>query len=126
MEVFTSDVINFSGLSEVKVRLSQLNGEILVYNFDEVDRLEAYLSQGMENAKSEEEARAIAHKRLWEEIGEEKLTQMAAQAYKAKLLAMKYQIEKFPAILINEEALIYGVTDLNKALQRYLQWKSKN
>ena len=37
--------------------------------------------------------------------------------------AMQYGVDRFPAIVIDGVAVIYGVTDLAEAIQRYGAWR---
>ena len=37
--------------------------------------------------------------------------------------AMQYGIDRYPAIVLDGEVAIYGVTDIREALQRYQQWQ---
>ena len=43
----------------------------------------------------------------------------AIQAANAISLANYYKLDRLPAVVINRQAVVYGLTDLNAALQRY-------
>jgi integrating conjugative element protein (TIGR03757 family) len=36
--------------------------------------------------------------------------------------AIQYGVDRYPAIVLNERAVVYGVTDLVEALNRYEAW----
>jgi integrating conjugative element protein (TIGR03757 family) len=38
--------------------------------------------------------------------------------------AMQYGIDRYPAIVFDGKAVVYGITDVRAATQRYQQWQA--
>ncbi len=36
---------------------------------------------------------------------------------------MAYRLNRYPAIIFDEQLVIYGLTDLSQALEKYRQWR---
>ena len=124
IEIFTNDLQPINQPEAFQQRIAKSQSRIRVYNFDDVGRFEVFLSKGLENIRDETKARALAKKRLFEEIGEDKLKAMAYRAYLPKMMALKYGITQFPAIVFNRSSVIYGVNDLQEAIQRWERWSA--
>ncbi len=123
IEVLTGDVVEFSNVEVLEQFVARSGGVLKVYNFDDVSKMEAFLGRGLEG-KTEgdaEEIEAILSARF-EDIGEERLNKMAAEAYMAKMLAIKFGIRSYPAVIVNRKAVIYGVSDLREVAERCKQW----
>jgi integrating conjugative element protein (TIGR03757 family) len=86
-----------------------------------VDRIERFQSQLSEQLPSEpEEAKAIVLRRF--QKMDLAYSQQLENCAKGLVLAQRYQIDRYPAIVFAEETVIYGVHDLREALQRYQAW----
>jgi len=105
VEVFTNASIAFTGLAS----------GTKVYQLDGLLQLEAELSQGLPG--NEAEAMRIAQDRLRRMAP--KLQQRAANTSEGLTLAARYGIDRLPAIVINGESVIYGITDIPSAIQMY-------
>lgn len=106
------------GVRDVTNFMNRIGSEFHIYSLQDVEGFEAFFSEGLPN--DEILARAAVQKK-YDEMGEEKLTAMALKAYQAKILTMKYRLQKYPAIIIDDEYVIYGERDLNRALNYYLE-----
>lgn len=105
VEIFTNASIAFTGLSS----------GTKVYQLDGLLQLEAELSQGLPG--NEAEAMRIAQDRLRRMAPQ--LQQRAANTSEGLTQAARYGIDRLPAIVINGESVIYGITDVPSAIQMY-------
>ena len=86
-----------------------------VYLLDGLQMLEAQLSQGL--PATEAEAAQVARERVQRLGGQ--LQQRAANAAQGMVLAAQYGIDRIPAIVIDGCAIVYGMTDVHKAVAAY-------
>lgn len=86
-----------------------------VYLLDGLQLLEAQLSQGL--PATEAEAAQVARERVQRLGGQ--LQQRAANAAQGMVLATQYGIDRIPAIVIDGRAIVYGMTDVQKAVAAY-------
>ncbi|HAD31348.1 MULTISPECIES: TIGR03757 family integrating conjugative element protein [unclassified Methylophaga] len=100
----------------VNVQLAERVASVKSYDLSAPDQFEKQLSEGLSSDPT------IAQKQAKERIeqhGNEIQHQLMA-AYEGALIAMKYEINKIPAIVFNGgEHVIYGVNDVNKAISIY-------
>ena len=62
-------------------------------------------------------------RRFFAEMNHHELVRKVKNAYAGVLKAMTYGIDRYPAMVFDHgAAVIYGVTDLNEALEAYRQW----
>jgi integrating conjugative element protein (TIGR03757 family) len=115
VEAFTTAEYVISGRDSPRLRIAS----VTIYRLDGLARFEAALSQDL--PADAEAAKAAALRR----IGALDEAQMAPakQAAMGLAKAVHYGIDRYPAIVIDGMAVIYGVTDLNDALQRYAAWQ---
>jgi integrating conjugative element protein (TIGR03757 family) len=82
------------------------------------------LSEGLPN--DETLARALVQQKI-AEIGRSKLEDELRTAYLPLGTMMAYGLDRYPVIIFDKQAVIYGMTDLSLAINRYRQWlKDKN
>ncbi|MBW8832992.1 MAG: TIGR03757 family integrating conjugative element protein [Burkholderiales bacterium] len=101
------------------VRLTHAEGAT-VYRVDGLQLLEAELSQGL--PKDEAQASEMARERM-QRMGPA-LQERASQSAHAITLAATYGINRVPAIVLNGSAIVYGVTDVSRAVALYRQQKA--
>ncbi len=90
-----------------------------VYEIDGIERFEAELSRGLPANDD------VARHSALERIGQLKEVQLQRVQRAARGLskAMQYGIDRYPAIVLDGQAVVYGVTDIDEALHRYRQWQ---
>ena len=99
-------------------KLAERIADVTVYDLSAPDQLEAKLSQGLSN--NPDIAKRQAQKKLTENGHE--LRAQFQKAYTGPMKAMTYNVEKLPAVVFNSgQHVIYGVADVNKAIQIYKQ-----
>jgi len=86
-----------------------------VYLLDGLQLLEAQLSQGLPS--TEAEAARVARERVQRLGGQ--LQARAANAAQGMVLAAQYGIDRIPAVVIDGRAIVYGMTDVQKAVAAY-------
>lgn len=96
----------------------QGNG-IQIYDIDGIKRFEVELSLGL--PADTDAARRQAIERV-AQVGEERAQRVQRSAMGLSK-AMQYGIDRYPAVVFNREAVVYGATDLAKVRQRYQLWR---
>jgi len=120
IEVFTSaqyPVIetNAAGSS------SHLQGlEITVYEIDGIQSVEHDLSLNL--PVEPQQSKQIALRRI-RNLDEQTRSKMHASAI-ALAKAMQYGVDRYPAVVFDGEAVVYGVTDLTVAIEQYRAWQT--
>jgi len=119
VEVFTSAEYPFVSTDDASNKLRGL--DIMVYEIDGIESIERALSIDM--PADPVQSKQIALRRL-HRLDEQTRTkmQMAAQGL-AK--AMQYGVDRYPAIVFDGQAVVYGVTDVQTALAHYRTWRGE-
>ena len=94
--------------------------EVTVYEIDGIQSAERDLSLNL--SAEPQQAKQIALQRIQSLDEKTRLKmQLAAQGL-AK--AMQYGVDRYPAVVFDGEAVVYGVTDLTVALAQYQVWQT--
>ena len=119
IEVFTTADSPVTGEIATNQQPDHGTTELQIYQLNGIQYIEAQLSQGL--TADPEQSKRIVLQRI------QQLDQTGrAQAQHAAMglaKAMQYGIDRYPAIVLDGEVAIYGVTDIREALQRYQQWQ---
>ena len=100
---------------------SNLQGsEIIVYEIDGIQFVERDLSLNL--PAEPQQAKQIALHRI-QSLDEHARSRMHSAAT-ALAKAMQYGVNRYPAVVFDGEAVVYGVTELTVALERYRAWKT--
>ncbi|MCB1881336.1 MAG: TIGR03757 family integrating conjugative element protein [Gammaproteobacteria bacterium] len=92
---------------------------VQVYEIDGIKRFEEQLSRGLPSDADAARRQAIERvTHVYE--GQKKQVQRSAVGLSK---AVQYGIDRYPAVVFDGEAVVYGVTDLGEALHRYRQWQ---
>jgi integrating conjugative element protein (TIGR03757 family) len=92
------------------------------YNLDAAKALSQSLSAGL--PADPEQARQIMLERLHAQ-GSAALKGRYQDAYQGLMKSLQYGLDRYPAIVFNQgQAVVYGETDLNAALQAYQRWSA--
>ena len=94
--------------------------ELHVYELDCIRRIETELSKGL--AADPEQSKHIVLQRI-QQLDEPARAQMKSTA-EGLAKAMQYGIDRYPAIVFDGQAVVYGVTDLTVALAHYQTWRA--
>ncbi len=122
IDVFYDDSVSLTGLEEVKSVLAG-KATINLYNMNAPERIEHELGHGL--PPDPEKSKRILMKRM-QTIGIEQLKQRFVAAYQGVIKAQEYGIDLYPAIVFDDGAsVVYGVVDLQEALNRYRDWSAQ-
>lgn len=88
---------------------------VRVYLIDAIERLEDELSRGL--SAQPEQAKREALQRL-QRLSKDKRARLE-QTGKALALAMQLRVTRYPAVVFDQEQVVYGVTDLSRAMEFY-------
>jgi len=120
VEVFsTRDRSPVTGATMCSGQVGQRQFEVQAYELSSIRRLEAKLSRGLTG--DPDQSKPAALQRVQQLEPEEWVQMQRAAVGLAK--AAQYGLDRYPAIVFDGEAVVYGVTDLQAALQRYRQWR---
>ncbi|MFC1367109.1 MAG: TIGR03757 family integrating conjugative element protein [gamma proteobacterium symbiont of Phacoides pectinatus] len=119
IEAFTSVKYPFVGATGIGNNSHGL--AVIVYEIDGIESMEKDLSIGM--PADPEKSKQIALHRIQHMDDQSKTKmQMAAQGL-AK--AMQYGVDRYPAIVFDGQAVVYGVTDVQIAIAHYRAWRQE-
>ena len=93
--------------------------KVTLLNLDSVSQIESRLSRGL--PADEKLATDEFHWRV-ETIGKAQLESELRGAYQAVAAAMAYRLDRYPAIIFDGQLVVYGLTDLSQAIEKYRQW----
>ena len=93
---------------------------ITVYYIDRIDRLQQELSKDL--PADPVTAKQTALHRF--QRMDNNLSHELENAANGLVQAMQYGIDRYPAIVFDGNAVIYGITDIRAATQRYRQWQA--
>lgn len=103
----------------ININLAERVAFVSVYDLSAPERLEKQLSEGLSTDP------VLAQKQAQEKIasGGYELKKAFRNAYEGSMLAMKYNIQKLPAVVFNsgQGGIVYGIADVNKAIKLYKQ-----
>lgn len=115
-EVFVGAATALSGAEALAVQ----GVRITRYNVDEIARINALLSAGLPG--DPQEAAGIAVQRIARR--QAILKHRYARGAAALLHAARHRLSRFPAIVFDGQAVVYGVTDLRTAYRLYQRWQA--
>lgn len=93
-----------------------------IHNLDDVDALEAQLSEGL--PANQRLAQQVFEIKV-AKIGQKALEKQLIDAYRGVMLAMRFGITRYPAIVFDERYLVVGVNDLSDAVNAYQSFTSQ-
>ena len=110
VEVFANSAMHITPRPD-----QRLPYQLKVYRMDGLQQLEASINQQL--PKNEGDARA------WLQANQGRIkrevTPQAVAAAHGVALAHHYKIKRLPAVVIDRQAVVYGLTDVEAAIQRY-------
>lgn len=120
VEVIHSDAFPLTGVDA----LAGQGIEVKTYNLDDAERLMADLAIGL--PPDREQAKAALERRFNEQ-GMEAVQAQFTQAFQGQIAGVQYGISRYPAFVFDRgKAVVYGVTDLNRAVAIYREWRRNN
>lgn len=95
------------------------NDHTTVYVIDRINRLQQELS--IDLPVDPESAKALALQRF--QRMDTQLSRELENAAKGLVQATQYGIDRYPAIVFDGQAVLYGLTDIHAATQLYQRWQ---
>ena len=92
---------------------------VTLYVVDGLERFESGLSEGL--PAEPDAAKAEALRRI-QHLDEARMVPAKNAAF-GLAKALQYGVDRYPAIVFDRRAVVYGVTDLVQALDRYEAWQ---
>lgn len=117
IEAFTSVKYPFVGARGIGTESHGL--DVTFYEIDGIESIERDLSIGI--PADPEKSKRIALDRIQNMDDQTKATMQMAALGLAK--AMQYGVDRYPAIVFDGQAVVYGVTDVQSALAYYRAWR---
>lgn len=111
VEVFTA--------SNIPIISNHQGERIELYEIDGIRRFEKEISRGLSEDANTAKHQAIERVTQLDEGQKQQVERAAVVLSKA----MQYGIDRYPAIVFDGEAVVYGLTDLTEAIHRYRQWR---
>ena len=119
VEVFTTTDVHIAGEAGINSQALRGEKELHVYELDGIRRTEAKLSEGLP-ADPEQSKRVVLQR--FQQLREGDRTRMQRAAI-GLAKAMQYGVDRYPAIVFDGQAVVYGVTDVQTALAHYRAWR---
>lgn len=93
-----------------------------VYRIDRIDELQKELPHQL--PRDPEKAKQLALRRF--QRMDAQLSHQLENAAKGLMQALQYGINRYPAIVFDGQAVVYGVTDIETAARLYERWVEQN
>ncbi len=119
VEVFTTTGLEVQWESVSGTNEALKNIDVQSYELDGIQRFEAQLSSNLP-ADPDQSKRVVLQR--FQQLREEDRTWMQRAAM-GLAKAMQYGIDRYPAIVFEGKTVVYGVTYIGDAVQRYRQWQ---
>lgn len=120
MEIFTTAQYFISGRRDQELK-QKVSKNYDVYVIDRISLLKSTLSEGLPS--DAQKAKALVLNRF--QSLDASTNQQLENAAKGLVKAMDYGVDRYPAIVFDGQAVIYGVTDIDVATAYYKQWREK-
>ena len=117
--VVTSNQQPVSNINAISIDSAGVKPDIQILNLDAVTKIEQRLSDGL--PVDPLQARIMTDQRI-SQIGRSQLDTELRTAYLPLGTMMAYALDRYPVIIFDQQAVIYGVTDLAQAMNKYRQW----
>lgn len=115
VEVFTASERPVTSVEDERLRTAT----VTTYAIDGLERFESGLSEGL--PQDPEAAKAEALRRV-QQLGRARMVP-AKNAAIGLAKAVQYAVDRYPAIVFDGRAVVYGLTDLVEAIDRYEAWQ---
>jgi len=117
IEVITSDAYPVSGIHA----LEQQGMIVKLYNLDDGKRLVSQLGVGLPH--DQDAAKQVLGQRF-KTRGNAAVKGQFMQAFEAVTVSTQYGLTRYPAVIFaHGQSVVYGVTDLSRALALYRKWQ---
>ncbi len=122
IEVFTSTDLPITGGTVTNSAPSRPTSDLQIYHLDGIQRFETKLSKDLSSDPGK--SKRIVLQRFQQLHEEDRVRMQLAAMGLAK--AAQYGIDRYPAIVFDGQVVVYGITDLEAALQHYRAWQTED
>lgn len=122
IEVFTVSDRPVTGRAVVPAGSAHPSPRLQVYELDGLRHIEAKLSRGLPPDPEQSRHMALQHIQQLDETDRTRMQQAAVGLARA----VHYGIDRYPAIVFDGQAAVYGLTHLAAALRYYRVWRAGN
>jgi integrating conjugative element protein (TIGR03757 family) len=95
------------------------NIDVQIYELDGIQRFEAQLSSNLPADPNQSKHIALQRIQQLDEANRARMQRAAVGLAKA----VQYGVDRYPAVVFDSAAVVYGVTNIHKALLHYQQWR---
>ena len=120
VEVFISDKHAIIGADTAALDSNSRQLAIVVYKINAIQSIERDLSANLP-VEPQQSKQVVLHR--IQSLGEQTRSAMQSAAM-GLAKAMQYGIDRYPAIVFDSQAVVYGVTDLKAALGFHQAWRA--
>lgn len=120
VEIFTNNYEQT--LIEIR-NIGSINHSFVVHDVEAVNKFESIHSQDL--PKDEASAKKIFEQRL-SLYGEKRFTDDIMIAYEPMIRSFALGVEAYPAVVIDKKYVVYGTSNISKALKEYQKWILKS
>jgi len=114
-EVFTTSERPVTGAGDERLQTATL----MTYHVDGLERFDSRLSEGLPADPKAAKAEAL---RRVQQLDDARMT-LAKNAAIGLAKAVQYGVDRYPAVVFDGQVVVYGLTDLVEALDRYDAWQ---
>ena len=122
VEVFTTSEQNVRSDSHAETIHPHQGIDLQVYLLDVIQQFESVLSN--ELTTDSKQAKQVALQRIT--LLDAKAIAAIQQSAIGLAKAMQYGLDRYPAIVFDNKAVVFGMTDLESALETYRRWLSES
>ncbi len=119
VEVFTTTDWEFQWESVAGTNEAHKNIDIQSYGLDGIQRFEVQLSSNLPADPDQSKHIALQRIQQLDEANRARMQRAAVGLAKA----VQYGVDRYPAVVFDSAAVVYGVTNIHKALLHYQQWQ---
>ncbi len=120
VEVFIPDNHTIIGADTAALDSNSRQPAIVVYKINAIQSIDRDLSVSL--PVEPQQSKQIVLQRI-QSLGEQNRSRMQSAAM-GLAKAMQYGIDRYPAIVFDSKAVVYGVTDLKAALGIHQEWRT--
>ena len=92
------------------------------YEIDRISQFQSELSEGLPKDAAQAKQLVLAR---FQSMGAT-VSQQLENSGKGLAKAMHYGVDRYPAIVFDGQAVVYGVTDIEEAMKHYTQWRERS
>lgn len=121
-EIAIEKALTIEVFTDSRLQVVSENDHVTVYVIDRINRLQQELSIGL--PADSDSAKVLALQRF--QRMDTQLSSELENAAKGLVQAMQYGIDRYPAIVFDGQAVVYGLTDIYAATELYQRWQAES